>query len=259
MGGADRAAAAADPRIIVALDEAELGACRRLLAQLSPELCRVKVGKELFCALGPDVLHLLANQGFEVFLDLKFHDIPSTVAAAVRAAARHGVWMINVHTLGGPAMLAAAREAAGSGAGCPLLIGVTVLTSLDEQQLHAVGIDRPPLEQAALLAQLAAAAGLDGVVCSAQEAAALRRHAPPGFVIVTPGIRPAGDGPAQTGAAPAAPDDQHRIMTPAAAIAAGADYLVIGRPITRSSRPRAQLAAIHHEVCNALTRSKSCS
>ena len=250
MSGTPPASAPSGPRIIVALDEAELGECRRLLAQLSPELCRVKVGKELFCALGPDILHLLADHGYEVFLDLKFHDIPSTVAAAVRAAARHGVWMINVHTLGGPAMLEAAREAAG-GAGSPLLIGVTVLTSLDARQLHAVGIDRPPLEQAALLARLAAEAGLDGVVCSAQEAQALRRSAPPGFVIVTPGIRPSGTSD-RFGAVPAAADDQRRIMTPAAAIARGADYLVIGRPITRSGEPRAQLAAIHQEICNAL-------
>jgi orotidine-5'-phosphate decarboxylase len=224
--------------LIVALDVPSEAAALALASRLNPAQCRVKVGNELFTAAGPRLLEQLQGRGFEVFLDLKYHDIPNTVAAACRAAAALGVWMLNVHTLGGSAMLRAAREAVGGSAQRPLLIGVTVLTSMDAEALHEVGLAAPPARAVARLAALAAACGLDGVVCSAQEAAGLRQRMPAQFRLVTPGIRPAGS----------AQNDQERISTPSQAAAAGADFLVIGRPVTQATDPAAALAAIHAEL-----------
>lgn len=225
--------------IIVALDYPDAAQAEAMAAQLDPALCRVKVGKELFTRAGPAVVRALVARGFDVFLDLKFHDIPNTVAAAVAAAAELGVWMVNVHASGGPAMLAAARDSLHPfGERAPLLIAVTVLTSMDAAQLGATGVAATPAEQVLRLAQLAADNGMDGVVCSAQETTLLRGRFGAGFALVTPGIRPAG----------AARDDQNRIATPAAALAAGSDYLVIGRPITRSDAPLQALRAIAQDI-----------
>lgn len=225
--------------IIVALDYPDRAGAEALAAQLDPGLCRVKVGKELFTGAGPDVVRALVHRGFDVFLDLKFHDIPNTVAAAVSAAAELGVWMVNVHASGGPKMMEAARAALQSrGADAPLLIAVTVLTSMSDAELAAVGVDATADQQVLRLARLAQASGMDGVVCSAREAPMLRGALGPAFALVTPGIRPAD----------AAADDQTRIATPAAALAGGSDYLVIGRPITRSADPLAALRAIVGEL-----------
>lgn len=218
---------------IIALDFPDPGAARRLVARLPAGGCRLKVGKELFVRGGPELVRELVGGGWEVFLDLKFHDIPNTVAGACRAAAELGVWMVNVHALGGSAMLMAAREAIGEARGRPLLTAVTVLTSHDEATLAELGLAGPPGMAVDRLAALAVNAGLDGVVCSAQEAPRLRaRH--PSIRLVTPGIRPAGS----------AADDQRRVMTPSAALAAGADDLVVGRPVTAAADPAAALAAL---------------
>jgi orotidine-5'-phosphate decarboxylase len=225
-------------RVIVPLDFPDAAAALEFAARLDPALCRVKVGKELFVAAGPGVVARLQERGFEVFLDLKFHDIPNTVAGACRAAARLGVWMLNVHASGGEAMMRAAREALAAAAHPPLLVGVTVLTSLSDADLARVGFTGPALENVERLARLAQACGLDGVVCSAREAAALRRLAGPGFLLVTPGIRLEED----------AADDQARVVTPLEARRLGADYLVIGRPITRSKDPVATLEAIRRSL-----------
>lgn len=230
-----------DPRIIVALDYAERGDALALVDQLQPGRCRLKVGKELFTRAGPGLVEELGARGFEVFLDLKFHDIPTTVGRAVAAAAELGVWMVNVHALGGRAMLEAARDAVAALPRAPRLIAVTVLTSMDARALAEVGIPRSPEEEVARLAALAADCGLDGVVCSPLEAAALRAARGPGFLLVTPGVRPAG---AERG-------DQRRATTPAEAVAAGADYLVVGRPVTRAPDPMAALAAIEAELAGA--------
>ena len=231
-----------EPRIVVALDYASAEPALALARRLDPLQCRLKVGKELFTAAGPELVRTLAGMGFGVFLDLKFHDIPNTVASACRAAAGLGVWMVNVHASGGTTMLRAAREAVDTAAPDParrpLLIAVTVLTSMSREDLAGIGLDLEPREQALRLAQLAAACGIDGVVCSAQEAAAIKAACGSHFRCVTPGIRPAGS----------AAGDQARIMTPAAAIAAGADDLVIGRPITGAEDPAAALAAIAREI-----------
>ena len=229
-----------DPRIIVALDFEHPMRALALADRLDPGVCALKVGKELFVAAGPEPVRWLVARGFRVFLDLKFHDIPNTVAQACAAATRLGVWMLNVHAAGGRAMLSAARaavdKAAGSeGRGAPLLIAVTVLTSLVDADLRETGIAATAAEQALALARLAHACGLDGVVCSAVEAPALRAALGARFRLVTPGIRPAGS----------ARDDQARIVTPDAALAAGADYLVIGRPITQAPDPLGALAAIN--------------
>jgi orotidine-5'-phosphate decarboxylase len=229
--------------IVVALDFHDAAGALAVAGRLSPAGCAVKVGKELFTAEGPSLVRELAGRGFRVFLDLKFHDIPNTVAQACAAATRLGVWMLNVHASGGAAMLAAAREAvdraaADAGRERPLLIAVTVLTSLGATDLAAVGVDDTPEVQVLRLARLAQSSGLDGVVCSAREAAALRAVCGPRFLLVTPGIRPAG----------AAVDDQSRTATPAEALAAGASYLVIGRPITRAADPQAALEAIQHSL-----------
>jgi orotidine-5'-phosphate decarboxylase len=236
-----------DPKpLIVALDFPAQAPALALVERLDPGRCRLKVGKELFTRLGPALVETLQRRGFEVFLDLKFHDIPNTVAAACAAAADLGVWMVNVHCSGGTAMIAAARarleQGAGTGGRVPLLIGVTVLTSLDAADLAAIGCPGDPAERVLQLAELGRRAGLDGVVCSPQEAAAVRAALGPGFILVTPGVRPVGD------AASRPADDQKRVMTPADARAAGADYLVIGRPITGAPDPAAALAAIEREL-----------
>ena len=220
-------------RIVVALDVPEGPAALALAARLDPALCRVKVGKELFVSAGPAVVESLQRAGFEVFLDLKFHDIPNTVAAACKAAARLGVWMMNVHASGGAAMMQAAREAVPAGAKAPLLIGVTVLTSLKDAELAAIGWSGSAADNVMRLARLAHANGLDGVVCSAREASVLRESIGPGFVSVTPGIRPAGG---EAG-------DQARVVTPEDAVRAGAHYLVVGRPVTQAADPAASLRA----------------
>jgi orotidine-5'-phosphate decarboxylase len=220
--------------IIVALDVPEARDALALAARLDPKLCRVKVGKELFVAAGPAVVAQLNERGFEVFLDLKFHDIPNTVAGACRAAARIGVWMLNVHASGGVAMMRAARDAVAGVARPPLVIGVTILTSLGDADLGPIGFSGTALENAVRLARLARESGLDGVVCSAQEAPAMRAAAGADFILVTPGIRLATD----------AKGDQSRTVTPPEAVRLGADYLVIGRPITQSKDPVATLESI---------------
>jgi orotidine-5'-phosphate decarboxylase len=220
--------------VIVALDAPDAASALAMAARLDPKLCRVKVGKELFVAAGPAVVARLQERGFEVFLDLKFHDIPNTVAGACRAAARLGVWMMNVHASGGPAMMRAARDAVDSVARPPLLIGVTILTSLAGDELAQVGYAGSAAENVERLARLARASGLDGVVCSAEEARQLRRATGGDFVLVTPGIRLATD----------ARGDQARVVTPREAVRLGSDYLVIGRPITGSADPAATLESI---------------
>ncbi|HEY0962629.1 MAG TPA: orotidine-5'-phosphate decarboxylase [Pseudomonadales bacterium] len=224
-------------RIIVALDFPESASTLRMLDALDPTLCRVKVGKELFTRCGPELVRQIHARGFEVFLDLKFHDIPNTVAGAVSAAVELGVWMVNVHASGGRAMLEAARKALGSSRST-LLTAVTVLTSLTAEDLQAVGITSTPEQQVLRLAQLTADCGLDGVVCSAREIDPLRAALPSEFLLVTPGIRPAGD----------APGDQKRVETPGTAIARGSSYLVIGRPITQATDPSAKLRVIIEEI-----------
>jgi orotidine-5'-phosphate decarboxylase len=228
-------------RVIVALDYADAGSALALAQRLDPTLCRLKVGKELFTAAGPALVDTLMQRGFAIFLDLKYHDIPNTVASACRAAAALGVWMLNVHALGGRAMMQAAREALAGAAQRPRLIAVTVLTSMAQPDLLEVGLSGSPEDSVLRLARLAQASGLDGVVCSAREAPALRAACGPGFTLVTPGIRPAG----------AARDDQKRVVTPRDAIGCGADYLVIGRPITGAADPLAALQAIDRDIAEA--------
>jgi orotidine-5'-phosphate decarboxylase len=233
----------ADCPIIVALDYPDAPAALAMAARLDPRLCRVKVGKELFTAAGPDVVRELAARGFDVFLDLKYHDIPNTVAGACRAAARLGVWMLNVHASGGEAMMRAARDAIAGGAKAPLLIGVTVLTSLADQDLARIGFRANANDTVLALAKLAAASGLDGVVCSAREAPVLRAALGNAFALVTPGIRmPGGDA-----------GDQSRTVTPAEAVALGASYLVIGRPVTAAADPVAALERIRESLAPATT------
>jgi len=229
-----------DPRIIVALDFADGARAMALVDRLDPEICALKIGKELFVSAGPDLVRSIVARGFKVFLDLKFHDIPSTVAQACAAATRLGVWMLNVHAAGGRAMLTASREsvieaARAQGRPAPRLIAVTVLTSLGQADLDEIGLSGGTEGAVLRLAKLASLCGLDGVVCSALEAKALRRALGPAFVLVTPGIRPTGSASA----------DQARIVTPEAAVAAGADFLVIGRPITEAPDPVAALGRIN--------------
>lgn len=231
-----------EPRIIVALDHASAEPALSLAEQLDPQQCRLKVGKGLFTAAGPELVRQLTAMGFGVFLDLKYHDIPNTVASACQAAAELGVWMLNVHASGGETMLRAARAAIdahpATDAPKPLLIAVTVLTSMTREDLAGIGLDMEPRTQALRLARLAAACGLDGVVCSALEATEIKVACGADFRCVTPGIRPAGS---DVG-------DQKRISTPAQALANGADDLVIGRPITAAADPAAALAAILAEI-----------
>ena len=229
-------------KVIVALDYPDATSARQLVARLTPDLCRLKVGKELFTRAGPQLVEDLAARGFDVFLDLKFHDIPNTVASACHAAAELGVWMMNVHALGGERMLEAAKEGVTRATHSPLLIAVTILTSMDESDLAAVGLVGSPLDNVLRLAQLAQQSGLDGVVCSSLETPALRAQLASGFRLITPGIRPAGS----------QADDQRRVMTPVDAIRSGSDYLVIGRPVTRADDPVSVLRTINSEL-SALT------
>lgn len=233
-----------DPKIIVALDYAEAAQAMALVERLDPALCRLKVGKELFTAAGPRFVEQLVGKDFGVFLDLKFHDIPNTVAKACAAASRLGVWMLNVHASGGRTMLEAARDAVDNSASRPLLIAVTVLTSMDQATLNEIGVPGDLQQQVLRLASLTQACGLDGVVCSAQEAALLRSRLGQDFCLVTPGIRPAN----------VALDDQSRVLTPAAALRQGSSYLVIGRPITQANDPLHALQAIHSEISLHATR-----
>lgn len=228
-----------DPRIIVALDFPSEQPALALADQLNPAMCRLKVGKELFTCSGPALVRSLQDRGFEVFLDLKFHDIPNTTSAAVAAAADLGVWMVNVHASGGEKMMVACRERLETfGQDRPLLIAVTVLTSMSQEDLFGIGITATPEQQVSRLATLTRNCGLDGVVCSAQEATFLKREQGSDFKLITPGIRPL----------TADKGDQQRIMTPSDAIKAGSDYLVIGRPITQAPDPLAALEAIHSEL-----------
>lgn len=225
--------------IVVALDYENQADALNLVSQLDPSLCRLKVGKEMFTHFGPQFVTALQQRHFDVFLDLKFHDIPNTVAKAVKAAADLGVWMVNVHASGGSRMMVAAKEAlVGFGAARPKLIAVTVLTSMEQVDLLELGITLTPAEQVLKLATLTATAGLDGVVCSAQEAQVLKNQFGSAFQLVTPGIRPADS----------AADDQRRVMTPSAAKQAGVDYMVIGRPITKASNPLTSLQKIVAEL-----------
>jgi orotidine-5'-phosphate decarboxylase len=228
----------ADQRIVVALDVSTATELRELVKQIPNTHCRVKIGKELFTSIGPLAIEICHDAGLEVFLDLKFHDIPNTCAKAVRAAARWGVWMTNVHCSGGTDMMRAAREILEGEAHRPLLIGVTVLTSMSGSDLQELGVSRDLESQVDHLAGLANASGLDGVVCSAQETQRLRQSLGTDFCLVTPGIRPGW----------AAADDQTRIVTPKDAVANGSDYLVIGRPITASDHPETAIARIVEEL-----------
>ena len=232
-----------DSRIIVALDYPSADEAVAFVGKLPPSACRLKVGKELFVSAGPALVDRLHRLGFEVFLDLKFHDIPNTVAQACAAAARLGVWMVNVHASGGSRMMAAARDALEPFERRPKLIAVTVLTSMGDDDLKELGLSGcTAAEHAVHLAALAHGAGLDGVVCSAKEAQAMRDRFGTGFALVTPGIRPAD----------AAVDDQARVATPGGAIRNGSSYLVIGRPITKAADPVKALADIDAEVRGAL-------
>ncbi|WP_207308855.1 orotidine-5'-phosphate decarboxylase [Marinobacter salicampi] len=228
-----------NPQIIVALDFPSEQSALALADTLDPALCRLKVGKELFTRSGPAFIDQLHQRGFEVFLDLKFHDIPHTTSAAVAAAADLGVWMVNVHASGGEKMMNACRERLERyGDQRPLLIAVTVLTSMSSEELGAIGVPGTAAEQVTRLAALTARCGLDGVVCSAQEATQLKQAHGSDFKLVTPGIRPSD----------AARGDQHRVMRPSDAVAAGSDYLVIGRPITQVEDPLAALQGICQEI-----------
>lgn len=225
--------------VIVALDFDNAAATLAFARQLNPELCQLKIGKELFTATGRSLSEQLIQQGFKLFLDLKYHDIPNTVAQACKVAAQMGVWMVDVHTMGGRRMMEAAAEAVANEAHKPLLIGVTVLTSMEASDLAEVGISVPADEMVLRLAKLAKSSGLDGVVCSAQEASMLKQNVAD-CLLVTPGIR----------MSLAINDDQRRVMTPEMALAAGSDYLVMGRPVTQAADPIAVLNQV-----NALVQS----
>ena len=214
-------------KLIIALDFPNAQQAFDFVKPLSPNSCKLKVGFELFVAAGADFVKRLVDQGFDVFLDLKFHDIPNTVAAACRRSANLGIWMMNVHASGGKKMLFAAVEALKEQDDAPLLIAVSVLTSMDDASLLDVGIDQTVQEQVLKLSIMSKACGLDGMVCSAQEAALLRQNLGAEFLLVTPGIRPKG----------ANQGDQSRIMTPELAMMAGSSYLVIGRPVTQANDP----------------------
>lgn len=227
-----------DPKIIVALDYAEAQPALELVSQLEPSLCRLKIGLELFTAEKSRLVEQLMQRGFEIFLDLKFHDIPNTTAQACKVAAALGVWMVNVHALGGRRMMETARVAISQYSTSPKLVAVTLLTSMAQDDLTELGFTLTPADMVLRLANLARSSGLDGVVCSAQEAAQLRQHCGKEFCLVTPGIRPID----------ASADDQSRIMTPRAALDQGADYLVIGRPITRATNPLQALQRIVEQM-----------
>ena len=226
--------------IVVALDFPTMEQAISMADQLDPKLCRVKVGKELYTATGPVILEELHKRNYEVFLDLKFHDIPNTCAKAVGVAADLGVWMVNVHASGGQRMMEAARNELEKKAHKPLLIGVTVLTSMEQADLAGIGLDVEPMVQVERLAKLTQASGLDGVVCSAREVGLIRDVCGPDFLTVTPGIRPEGS---DIG-------DQKRVMTPKQAVNAGVDYMVIGRPITQAIFPK--------KICSDILCHSSC-
>jgi orotidine 5''-phosphate decarboxylase, subfamily 1 len=222
--------------VVVALDYNNRDSALAFVDRIDPRDCRLKVGKEMFTLFGPQIVRDLQQRGFEVFLDLKFHDIPNTTAHAVAAAAELGVWMVNVHASGGARMMTAAREAlVPFGKDAPLLIAVTVLTSMEASDLRDLGVTLSPAEHAERLARLTQNCGLDGVVCSAQEAVRFKAELGQAFKLVTPGIRPEGSDAG----------DQRRIMTPEQALAAGVDYMVIGRPVTQSADPALTLKAIN--------------
>lgn len=222
--------------VLVALDYDNRDKALAFVDRIDPRDCRLKVGKEMFTLFGPQFVRDLQQRGFDIFLDLKFHDIPNTTAHAVKAAADLGVWMVNVHASGGTRMMTAAKEAlANFGNDAPLLIAVTVLTSMEASDLRDLGITCSPAEHTERLARLTQQCGLDGVVCSAQEAAHFKQALGAAFKLVTPGIRPAGSDAG----------DQRRIMTPEQALAAGVDYMVIGRPVTQSADPAQMLKAIN--------------
>lgn len=222
--------------VVVALDYDNRDKALAFIDRIDPRDCRLKVGKEMFTLFGPQLVRDLQERGFDVFLDLKFHDIPNTAAHAVKAAADLGVWMVNVHASGGARMMTAAKEAlVPFGNDAPLLIAVTVLTSMEASDLHGLGISATPAEYAERLAGLTQQCGLDGVVCSAQEAVRFKAAFGQQFKLVTPGIRPQGS---EAG-------DQRRIMTPEQALAAGVDYMVIGRPVTQSADPAQTLRDIN--------------
>jgi len=226
-------------KVVVALDFDNQASALAFVDSISADSCRLKIGKEMFTYFGPTFVKTLVDKGFDVFLDLKFHDIPNTVAKAVTAAAELGVWMVNVHATGGEKMMQAAKAAlVPYGDKAPLLIAVTVLTSMEESELALIGVDSPLDAHVLKLATLAKHSGLDGVVCSAQEATKLKAALGQDFKLVTPGIRPVGS----------AVGDQKRIMTPKKAVEAGSDYLVIGRPITQSDNPQLVLAEINQEL-----------
>lgn len=233
-----------EPRIILALDFAAAGPALELVQRLEPQLCRLKVGKEMFTRFGPEFVAKLTGRGFDVFLDLKFHDIPNTVAAACAAAADLGVWMVNVHASGGRRMIEAARQRLDNHPQRPLLVAVTILTSLGAEDIAEVGFQGTPEDNVLRLARLARASGADGVVCSAREASLVRPETGGQFLLVTPGIRPA--------AAPRG--DQQRVTTPADALRAGADFLVVGRPITQAGDPVEALVGIQREIAEVAQR-----
>jgi orotidine-5'-phosphate decarboxylase len=233
-----------EPRIIVALDYSRVEDACRLAADLNPSHCVLKVGKEMFARCGPALVERFVEDGFRVFLDLKYHDIPNTVAGACRAAAEVGVWMLNVHALGGRKMMQAARQALVTFPQPPLLVAVTVLTSLAEKDIEEIGLQGTAGENVARLARLAEDSGLDGVVCSPLEIEQVRACSGDDFIVVTAGVRPPGS----------AQDDQSRTMSPAEAIRRGADYLVIGRPITRSADPLRTLLTIESELIRIVGR-----
>lgn len=229
-----------EARVIVALDYPGEDAAWALVEQLDTDMCRLKIGKEMFTRLGPAFVERLVRHGFDVFLDLKYHDIPNTVAAACEAAADLGVWMMNVHASGGRRMMETAMERLAQRSQRPLLIAVTILTSLSQAELAEIGFPGSPEENVLRLAGLAHDSGLDGVVCSPREAASLRERLGDDFMLITPGVRPA----------TASLDDQTRVMTPADAIRAGSSYLVVGRPVTAAPDPLAALQAINAEITN---------
>jgi orotidine-5'-phosphate decarboxylase len=232
----------AKQHLIVALDVPTADAAFSLVAQLEDQCQWFKVGLELFIAAGPSVVEKLVSRGHSVFLDLKLHDIPNTVAAGVRSAASLGAGLLTIHAAGGPAMMAAARDAVSGLKHAPELLAVTVLTSMDQRQLTAIGVDRSPAEQVSLLANAGIAAGIRGFVCSPQEVAALRALTGSEGVLVTPGIRPVG----------ADKGDQQRIATPTYALDQGASFLVVGRPITQAADPAMAAEAILLEIAEAL-------
>lgn len=228
--------AVTDSPVVVALDYANRDNALAFVDRIDPRDCRLKVGKEMFTLFGPQFVRELQQRGFDIFLDLKFHDIPNTTAHAVKAAADLGVWMVNVHASGGTRMMTAAKEALlPFGADAPLLIAVTVLTSMEASDLQDLGITATPAEHAERLARLTQQCGLDGVVCSAQEAVRFKSELGHAFKLVTPGIRPQGSDAG----------DQRRIMTPEQALQAGVDYMVIGRPVTQSADPAQTLKVIN--------------